>query len=309
MTTRLYTHPACIEHNPGRYHPECPERLRSVLEGLNTDGFKHLEKVEAPEVDLEEIQRVHTSSYIQEVLDKIPLEGRVRLDPDTAVSSSSGQATRCAAGAVVTATRAVLEKKIDNAFCAVRPPGHHAEASQAMGFCLFNSAAIGAFHARSEYGLSRVAVIDFDVHHGNGTQHSFEHDKGLFYASSHQYPAYPGTGLRKETGDFNNICNFPLSPGAGSAEFQAGYVETILPAIEKFEPELIILSAGFDGHTLDPLAELNLQTEDYSWVTRKILDVADKVCDGRVVSVLEGGYDQKALQECAKVHVSAMMER
>lgn len=309
MTTQLYTHPACLEHDPGSHHPECPERLHSVLTGLDSSKFDSLVRLEAPEVELQEVKRVHESSYVEQLMATIPKDGRVKLDPDTAVSSSSGAAVLRAAGAVIAGTKAVIDKRARNAFCAVRPPGHHAESSKAMGFCLFNSAAVGAFYARSVFDLDKVAVIDFDVHHGNGTQNSFESDQGFFYGSSHQYPAYPGTGAATEKGIFNNICNVPLSPGSGSSEFRACYNEILLPALGRFKPELIILSAGFDGHERDPLADLSLKTDDYLWVTRKLLDVADKCCDGRVVSVLEGGYDQMALQESAQAHVQGLIER
>jgi acetoin utilization deacetylase AcuC-like enzyme len=251
---------------------------------------------------------VHGSAYIENVLDNMPTEGRVSLDPDTILSPASGEAARRASGGAVDAVNAVIGKKTDNAFCAVRPPGHHAEASSAMGFCLFNSAAIAAFHARSAHGLERVAVIDFDVHHGNGTQHSFQNEPGLFYGSSHQFPAYPGTGVKSETGIANNICNMPLSPGSGSAEFRNAYLSGILPVLRHFEPELVIISAGFDAHTRDPLADLNVQTDDYAWVTRQLMNVADECCEGRVVSLLEGGYDLDALRDSAMTHVRTLMD-
>jgi acetoin utilization deacetylase AcuC-like enzyme len=232
----------------------------------------------------------------------------VSLDPDTILSPASGEAARRASGGAVAAVNAVITKKTDNAFCAVRPPGHHAESSQAMGFCLFNSAAIAAFYARVTHGLERVAVIDFDVHHGNGTQHSFENEPGLFYGSSHQFPAYPGTGLESDTGIAKNICNMPLSPGSGSSEFRSAYQDIILPALWHFKPEFIIISAGFDAHARDPLADLNLQTIDYAWVTRELMDVANDCCEGRVVSLLEGGYDLDALRDSAVTHVKTLMD-
>lgn len=308
MATQLYSHPSCIEHNPGTRHPECPDRLRSVMAGLEDDDFRHLERLEAPEIGLNLIEAVHGSSYVEHLLDAVPAEGRVSLDADTVMSPASGEAARRASGAAVAAVDAVIGKKTDNAFCAVRPPGHHAESSRAMGFCLFNSAAIAAFHARASHGLARVAVIDFDVHHGNGTQHSFENDPGLFYGSSHQSPAYPGTGARSETGIANNICNAPLPPGAGSAEFRDAYQNGILPALRYFNPEFLIISAGFDAHTRDPLAQLNVQTEDYAWVTRQLMDVADECCEGRLISLLEGGYDLDALRESTMTHVRTLMD-
>lgn len=308
MSTQLYFHPACIEHDPGAHHPECPDRLRAVMAGLEDDAFKHLERCEAQEISLDVVEAVHGSQYIENLLDNVPEEGRVSLDADTVMSPSSGEAARRASGGAVAAVDAVIAKNTDNAFCAVRPPGHHAESSRAMGFCLFNSAAIAAFHARTAHGLERVAVIDFDVHHGNGTQHSFENEPGLFYGSSHQFPAYPGTGARSETGIADNICNVPLHPGSGSAEFREAYQNGILPVLRHFSPEFLIISAGFDAHTDDPLAQLNVQTEDYAWVTRQLMDVADECCEGRVVSLLEGGYDLDALRDSTMVHVQTLMD-
>ena len=307
MATQLYSHPTCAKHDPGANHPECPDRLRSVMSGLDQAKFRYLERLEAPEIDLDTIAAVHGSAYIENVLDNMPAEGRVSLDPDTILSPASGEAARRASGGAVAAVNAVITKKTDNAFCAIRPPGHHAESSRAMGFCLFNSAAIAAFHARTTHGLERVAVIDFDVHHGNGTQHSFENEPGLFYGSSHQFPAYPGTGLKSDIGIARNICNMPLSPGSGSSEFRNAYQDIIFPALRHFNPEFIIISAGFDAHARDPLANLNLQTIDYTWVTRELMDVADEYCDGRIVSLLEGGYDLDALRDSAVAHVEALM--
>jgi len=308
MTTYLYSHPACVGHDPGPMHPECPERLKSVLAGLEDDAFNSLKREEAPEIDLKLVEMVHQPYYVEKIGEVAPDAGRVHLDPDTAMSPKSLEAARRASGAAVSAVDKVVSGEAENAFCAVRPPGHHAESSKAMGFCLFNSAAIAAFHARSAHDMDRVAVIDFDVHHGNGTQHSFEQEPNLFYGSSHQWPAYPGTGQEHETGCADNIWNAPLPPGAGSAEFRAGYEKRILPALRKFDPDLLIISAGFDAHARDPLAQLNVQTEDYGWVTEQLLDVADECCDGRVVSLLEGGYDLDALRESVQVHVRTLME-
>ena len=308
MSTLLYSHPVCIEHDPGEYHPERPDRLRAVMSGLEGEAFQFLQRVEAPIVDLDCVKRVHDAGYVDMVMDNVPTEGHMRLDPDTAMSRASGEAAERAAGAAVAAVDAVVAKKARNAFCAVRPPGHHAESAQAMGFCLFNSAAIAALHARATHGMERVCVLDFDVHHGNGTQHTFEHIEGMFYGSSHQYPAYPGTGDTSERGDFANICNAPLPPGTGSEGFRAAYDDIILPAIRKFNPELLIISAGFDAHKRDPLAQLQLETEDYRWVTDKLLDLADDCCDGRVVSLLEGGYDLQALRDSTVEHVKSLME-
>jgi acetoin utilization deacetylase AcuC-like enzyme len=240
-------------------------------------------------------------------MDSVPEHGCVHLDPDTAMSRGSGEATLRAAGAAVEAVDRVIAGDADNAFCAVRPPGHHAESGRAMGFCLFNSAAIAAVHARAAHAMERVAVVDFDVHHGNGTQHSFETNPGLFYGSTHQWPAYPGTGAADESGCNGNIVNVPLSLGAGSTEFRAAYNRTILPALRAFAPEMLIISAGFDAHERDPLAQLRLQTTDYAWITEQLMDVASETCDGRVVAILEGGYDLTALRESCQVHVKALM--
>jgi acetoin utilization deacetylase AcuC-like enzyme len=307
MTTLLYSHPACIEHDPGPMHPECPDRLRSVLAGLEEERFHYLHREEAPKVDVLAIEKVHKPYYVEKIIDAGPKEGRVYLDPDTAMSPGSIEAAMRASGAAVAAVDEVVGGKAKNAFCAVRPPGHHAESGQAMGFCLFNSAAIAAVHARAAHGMTRAAVVDFDVHHGNGTQHSFEQDPNLFYASSHQWPAYPGTGLTNETGTADNICNAPLSPGAGSVEFRDAYESRILPALRAFNPEILIISAGFDAHARDPLAQLRVQTADYGWVTERLLEVAADCCQGRVVSLLEGGYDLTALRESVQAHVTALM--
>lgn len=307
MTTLLYTHASCVEHDPGTYHPECPDRLRSVNKALGADAFKALVRREAPEAGIEDIERVHVQSYVETLLENVPKSGKVHLDPDTAMSPRSGEAALRASGAVCSAIDAVVAGEARNAFCAVRPPGHHAEASRAMGFCLFNSVAVGAQYARAKHGMERVAVVDFDVHHGNGTQHSFENDKNLFYASSHQYPAYPGTGLTDETGVADNVCNVPMRPGAGSAEFRKGYENAILPSLRAFKPELLIVSAGFDAHADDPLAQIMLKTEDFGWVTERLLEVAEDCCAGRVVSSLEGGYDLDALGASVALHVKTLM--
>jgi len=253
------------------------------------------------------VELVHQPYYVEKIVENVPEQGQVHLDPDTVMSPQSLEATRRSSGAAVEAVDRVMAGDATNAFCAVRPPGHHAESSRAMGFCLFNGAAIAAFHARSAHKLDRVAVIDFDVHHGNGTQHSFEAEPNLFYGSSHQWPAYPGTGQENETGCADNIRNFPLSPGSGSAAFRHGYEKRILPALRHFAPDLLIISAGFDAHSRDPLAQLELQTDDYRWVTEQLLDIASECCDGRVVSLLEGGYDLQALRESVQVHVLALM--
>ena len=306
MATYLFTHRACIEHDPGPTHPERPERLRAVLAALDGDDFAPLERREAPAIDTDEVKRVHDPLYVDAVLDSVPERGQVHLDPDTALSPASGEAALRAAGAASAAVDAVIGG--GNAFCAVRPPGHHAEPDKAMGFCLFNSVAVAALHARAEHGLRRVAVVDFDVHHGNGTQAAFERDGDLFYASSHQSPFYPGTGHEEDRG-VGNIVNVELAAGSGGEQFRRGWSGRILPALREFDPELLLISAGFDAHEKDPLAQIGLDTEDFAWVTEELLDVAEVCCRGRVVSSLEGGYDLDALGECARAHVRALMER
>ena len=308
MTTFVYTHPSCVEHDPGDFHPERPDRLRSVLAALRGAGFEALVWVEAPKAERAQLERTHTARYVDEVLESVPKRGHIHLDPDTALSPASGEAALRAAGAAVAAVDAVMAGKANNAFCAIRPPGHHAENAQAMGFCLFNNVAVAAMQARAVHGLERIAVVDFDVHHGNGTQHSFERDAGLFYASSHQWPAYPGTGMADETGIADNIANVPLSPGAGSAEFRDGYRRTILPALKRFAPEFLILSAGFDAHARDPLAQMRLGADDFAWVTRELLAATEPSTRGRAISCLEGGYDLEALAESAAAHVRELMK-
>jgi acetoin utilization deacetylase AcuC-like enzyme len=291
----------------GSWHPECPERLASIITALDNEAFALLERREAPRGTVEQIERVHAAFYVEGIFDNVPASGHVHLDSDTAMNSASGEAALRAVGGICAAVDTVVKGEARNAFCAVRPPGHHAESSAAMGFCLFNNVAIAAEHARAVHGLERVAVVDFDGHHGNGTQNHFYRYRDLFYASSHQWPAYPGTGLEHETGVFNNICNVQLRPGSGSEEFRQGYVERILPALENFAPDIILVSAGFDAHARDPLLQLRLQTEDFAWVTRELLEMAEKYCKGRVISTLEGGYDLEALSASVGVHVKALM--
>ncbi|MDP7393116.1 MAG: histone deacetylase family protein, partial [Alphaproteobacteria bacterium] len=254
------------------------------------------------------IARIHPAAYVEKVLEAIPSEGRIMLDGDTHVSPGSGEAARRAVGALCSAVDAVVGKETNNAFCAVRPPGHHAEQTIPMGFCLFNSVAAGAEHARQQHGMERAAVVDFDVHHGNGTQAMFWADAGLFFASTHQMPLYPGTGSASETGEYGNIVNAPLAPFSGSREFREAMSDRVLPALRSFEPDIIFISAGFDAHAADPLAQLNLVEADYAWVTSELLSVADEVCNGRVVSTLEGGYNLDALANSVTTHVDVLIE-
>jgi len=306
VTTLLLSHPACIAHDPGDFHPESPARLRAVLSALEAEEFAPLERRQAPRAEIEDIARVHPRDFVEAVLAAVPKEGHVGVDPDTILCPASGEAALRAAGAVVAAVDAVVTGEAKNAFCAVRPPGHHAEPDRAMGFCLFNSIAVGAARARAVHGLERVAVVDFDVHHGNGTQAMFERDAALFYASTHQYPLYPGTGAAGERG-VGNVVNVPLRPGSGSAEFRRAFGTAILPALDDFEPSLILISAGFDAHRRDPLAQLMLVEEDYRWATEQLLACAARHAQGRLVSALEGGYDLQALAASAAAHVRALM--
>ncbi len=312
MRTALFTHAACLTHDPGRMHPESPARLKAVLGALEAEEFALLDRREAPRADLADIARVHPRTYIDRVMAAIPPadagpnDWYKALDGDTVVSPGSGEAALRAAGAAIAAADAVMAGEVRNAFCAVRPPGHHAEADHAMGCCRFNNVAIAAEHLRAVQGLTRNAVIDFDVHHGNGTQHMFEADGGLFYASTHQMPLYPGTGAAQVTG-VGNIVNVPLLPMTGSAAFREAMTNKILPALEKFRPQFLIISAGFDAHAADPLAALQLTTEDFYWVTIGLTEFAAKACHGRVISCLEGGYDLAALGLSAAAHVRALM--
>jgi acetoin utilization deacetylase AcuC-like enzyme len=306
MATLLYTHPACLEHDPGRHHPESPARLEAVLAALDAPEFARLERREAPEAAPDDLLRVHSRRHVERILAAVPKTGHVGIDADTVLSPASGAAALRAAGAVVAAVDAVVAKEADNAFCTVRPPGHHAEPGRAMGFCLFNNVAIGALRAREVHGLARVAVIDFDVHHGNGTQAAFEADGSLFYASTHQYPLYPGTGAASETG-VGNIVNVPLPPMSGSEQFRRAMTRRILPALDQFRPDLLLISAGFDAHRSDPLAQLLLEEADYTWVTEQLLEIAGRHAAGRCVATLEGGYDLSALGTSVAAHVRVLM--
>jgi acetoin utilization deacetylase AcuC-like enzyme len=307
LGTLLYTHAACLKHDPGPQHPECPARLQAILEALEAPSFSTLDRREAPKATIDQIARVHDRDHVIRTLNIIEENGHAALDGDTHVSPGSDEAALRAAGAVCTAVDAVMAGAAKNAFCAVRPPGHHAECAVAMGFCLFNNVAVGAEHARKIHNLERVAVIDFDVHHGNGTQAMFWDDAGLFYGSTHQSPLYPGTGQGSDTGAAGNIVNAPLPPHAGSAEFRSAMETIILPELRRFEPEFLFISAGFDAHVDDPLAMLGFTDDDYRWATEKLCTVADELCHGRVVSTLEGGYDLNALARSTSAHVSALL--
>ena len=305
MSLPIFTHPSMLSHTPGAGHPESPERLKAVLEALDDAGLAHDWRA-ATQAEVADLERVHPAAYVARLLDASPVAGMVQLDADTVLSPGSVPAARLAAGAAINAVRAVARGEMDRAFAAVRPPGHHAEPDRAMGFCLFSSVAVAARAAQAE-GMARVAVVDFDVHHGNGTQAAFEDDNSLFLASIHQMPLYPGTGAASETG-VGNIVNAPVAPHAARESWRATFAGGLMPALESFRPDLVLISAGFDAHRRDPLAHQSLEAGDFAWATRAILEVARRTCSGKVVSALEGGYDLEGLGRSAVAHVAALGE-
>jgi acetoin utilization deacetylase AcuC-like enzyme len=307
MPTLLITHSACLNHLTPSGHPERPDRLRAIDRALESECFQMLERMQAPTAALETIALCHPMDYVTALREASPSEGMVRLDADTSMSPGSFEAALRAAGGAVQAVDEVMSKRAANAFVAVRPPGHHTETARPMGFCLFNNAAIAARHAQKQHGAERVAVVDFDVHHGNGSQDIFWSDASVMYCSTHQMPLYPGTGAASERGERDTIVNAPLRPGDGGTKFRSAFDTVILPRLKDFRPELIVISAGFDAHQRDPLANLNLLEADFGWATRKLMEVADTTAGGRVVSVLEGGYDLEALANSVSEHVMALM--
>jgi acetoin utilization deacetylase AcuC-like enzyme len=307
MSTLLLTHPACLNHLTPAGHPERPDRLRAIEQALEDEKFQSLARVQAPCGPLDMIALCHPMDYVEAIRDASPAEGLVRLDADTAMSPGSYEAALRAVGGAKLAVDEVMTNKAANAFVATRPPGHHTETARPMGFCLFNNAAIAARYAQKTYGVERAAIVDFDVHHGNGSQDIFWADKSVMYCSTHEMPLYPGTGAVDERGEFNTIVNAPLSAGDGGDAFQEAFESVILPRLREFKPDILIISAGFDAHTRDPLANLNLVEADYSWVTRKLLEIADETAKGRVVSLLEGGYDLQGLSRSVAAHVNALM--
>lgn len=306
MSVALFTHPSAMAHDTGEDHPECADRLRYVLRALDAQDFAPLLRELAPKAEIEALKAVHTPEYVDFIL-SLPTDRSTYIDGDTVFSATSLEPALRSAGGAVAAVDAVMEGWAQGAFVAMRPPGHHAEADRAMGFCFFNNAAIAAFHARNRWGLQRVAVLDFDVHHGNGTQDIFAPHAGLFYGSTHQHPCFPGTGMASERGAAWNILNVPLAPGSGGDVFRAAWEGEIIPALEAFHPELLIISAGFDAHAVDPMAQMRLREADFVWVTKALMAVADKYCPGRIVSLLEGGYDPTALASCVAAHVRTLM--
>jgi len=307
MSTLLLSHPACLNHLTPAGHPERPDRLRAIDQVLEDEKFQSLARVEAPLGSLDVIALCHPMEYVEAIREASPAEGLVRLDADTAMSPGSYEAALRAVGGAMQAVDDVMTGKAANAFVATRPPGHHTETARPMGFCLFNNAAIAARYAQQKHGVERAAIVDFDVHHGNGSQDIFWSDKSVMYCSTHEMPLYPGTGARSERGDFDNIVNAPLRSGDGGPKLKAAFEETILPRLKAFAPDIIIISAGFDAHMRDPLASLNMLEPDFAWATQKIMEVADGCAEGRVVSVLEGGYDLQGLSQSAAAHVTALM--
>jgi acetoin utilization deacetylase AcuC-like enzyme len=307
MTTLLLTHRASLDHLTPPGHPERPDRIRAVDQVLGETRFDKLVRQEAPEGTLDLVKLCHDEHYVEELRRIAPDKGLIYLDGDTSMSPGTWEAVMRGVGGAVAATDAVMSGKADNAFVAMRPPGHHAETNRPMGFCLFDHAAIAARHAQRKYGIARAAIVDFDVHHGNGTQEIFWADPTMMYCSTHQMPLFPGTGASGERGEHDTIVNAPLAPNDGSAKFRSAFENLILPQLQKFAPEFIVISAGFDAHRRDPLANINLDAEDFGWVTRKLMDVASASAGGRVVSVLEGGYDLQGLKESVAAHVTALL--
>ena len=308
MTTLLFTHLASLAHAMPPGHPECADRIRAVEQALEAERFAALIRLEAPLGTLDQVALCHPESHAQALIASAPAIGFAQVDADTLMSPGTIEAALRGVGGAVAAVDEVMAGKARNAFVAMRPPGHHAEREHAMGFCFFNQAAIAARHAQRAHGAARVAIVDWDVHHGNGTQDIFWDDASVLYASVHEMPLYPGTGAASERGTQGTIVNVPLRAGDGSDEFREAFETAILPRLDAFRPDLVVISAGFDAHWRDPLASLNLREADFAWATQKLMEAADRHAGGRIVSVLEGGYDLDALAKSTAAHVSALME-
>lgn len=309
MTTLYVSHPASLGHETPAGHPERADRIRVIEKFLAMDAFAPLRRELAPPGDRAAILRVHPERYVARIEKTAPSEGLAQLDGDTVMSPGSLEAGMRAVGGAMMAVDAVMTGNVNNAFVAMRPPGHHAERETAMGFCLFSTMAIAARHAQAKHGAERVAIIDWDVHHGNGTQDIFWADKSVLFCSTHEMPLYPGTGHLSERGEHNTIVNAPMTAGDNGDVFKEILETTILPRVDAFAPDLIMISAGFDAHWRDPLANLQLTEKDFAWATGKICDLAEKHCNGRVVSLLEGGYDLQGLGNSVALHVAALMGR
>ena len=307
MTTLLVSQPNFADHVTPQGHPERADRIRAVEEALGRSRYDKLLRRDAVTGDITLAELVHDSRYMARLRDARPAEGIGQVDADTFMSANSLAAAATGLGGALSALDAVLLGEVDNAFCAIRPPGHHAEIATPMGFCLINTAAIVAREAQRKYGAERVAIVDFDVHHGNGTQDIFKSDPTVFYASSHQMPLFPGTGRASETG-VGNITNIPLAANTDGEQMRDAYANRIIPALIDFSPDLILISAGFDAHERDPLAQLNWQSSDYGWLTGKLMDAAERTCGNRIVSLLEGGYDLKGLAGGVSHHVAMLMD-
>ncbi|MFN3889053.1 MAG: histone deacetylase family protein [Beijerinckiaceae bacterium] len=309
MSTLFITHQIALAHDMGPGHPEQPDRLRAIERALEQEAFQLLARDRAARGTMEQIVRCHPEAYVRSLAEAAPASGVVHLDGDTSMNPGTWEAAMHAVGGACQAVDEVMGKKAANAFVAMRPPGHHAETSTPMGFCFFNNAAIAARHARAVHGAERVAIMDFDVHHGNGTQDIFWADPDVMYASTHQMPLYPGTGGPNDTGECGTIVNAPLAAGDGGPQFREAMESKVLPRLAGFRPDLVIISAGFDAHRRDPLAQINLTEEDFAWATARLMDIADRSAGGRVVSVLEGGYDLTALARSVGAHVATLMGR
>ena len=307
MKTGLITSDTYKNHNTGNGHPEKIDRVTAIIDNFKKVDNKNLIWKKPNKFDEFFLNKTHSFDYINHVKQSFPKKGLVFLDGDTIVSPGSKDATKDAVGSIITAIDGVQNKEFKNAFCAVRPPGHHAEKDKAMGFCIYNNVAVGANYLIEKYKYKKIAIIDFDVHHGNGTQDIFYDNEKVLYVSTHQYPYYPGSGSHKENGKFNNVLNIPLEAGTTSEEYLNAY-ENVLTKIKQFKPEFLLFSAGFDAHIDDPLAQMRLSTEDFYKITKRTLEYSKSFCNGRVVSILEGGYDLKALQNSTQRHVDALIE-
>ena len=309
MTTLYVSHPASFDHEVPEGHPERPARMRAVERALEDERFAGLVRASAPRAAVETATLAHPQSYVDALVAAVPEHGMVSIDSDTILSAGSLEATLRAIGGATHALDSVIAGECRNAFVAMRPPGHHAERTRSMGFCLFNHAAIAARYAREKHGAERVALVDWDVHHGNGSQDIFWDDAAVLYCSTHQMPLYPGTGSPSERGDKDTIVNVPLRPNDDGEVFREAFETGILPRLERFRPDVIVISAGFDAHRLDPLANLRLEAEDFGWATRRLMEVAERCANGRIVSILEGGYSLEGLGKSVAAHVDALMGR
>ncbi len=304
MQSAYISHPLCLKHDMGAHHPETPARISAIEDQLIASGLlSYLRHYDAPEATREQLQRVHDARYVEQVFATSPRQGMVELDGDTSMNPYTLPAALRAAGAAILAVDTVMAGEVENAFCNIRPPGHHAERGQAMGFCIFNNIAIAAAHALSHHGLQRIAIIDFDVHHGNGTEHFFHEDPRVLMCSTFQHPFYPYCGA--DSGN-QHMLNVPLAAGAGSAEFRAAVTDVWLPALQAFQPQLLLISAGFDAHRDDDMSSLRFMDSDYAWVTEQLKAVAEQCCAGRIVSMLEGGYELHSLGRSAMQHIKAL---